>query len=167
MPRLVGLLLVHILGDLMKDRRQMVPITGLLATVVAAAYMVVQLSGQTTTPSADFTNAAVADVQDPQGRVVLSGRFQVAEEQDDDVERKATLAPTGVDTDAKGKAEIEFAMEAPASQEVEFSIRNVSPNSAFTLLIDGIPVVTATSDGRGRAEIDVDVQMPGTAASRP
>jgi hypothetical protein len=149
----------------MKDKRQMVPVAGLLATLVAAAYMV-QLSGQTPTPSADFTNAVVADVQDAQGRVVLSGRFQVVDEDDDDVERKATLAPTGVDADATGEAEVEFSKDAPANQEVEFSIRNVSPNTAFTFVIDGTPVATATADGRGRAEVEVEVRMPGTPASR-
>jgi hypothetical protein len=150
----------------MKNKRQMIPAVGLLATVIAAVYMVVQLSGQTTTPSADFTNAAVADVQDAQGRVVLSGRFQMADEDDDDVERKATLAPTSVDADATGEAEVEFSKDAPANQEVEFSIRNVTPNSAFTFVIDGTPVATATTDARGRAEVEVDVRMPGTTASR-
>ena len=144
----------------MKDKRQMVPLAGLLATLAAAAYMVVQLSGQTPTQSADFTNAAVADVQDAQGRVVLSGRFQVADEDDDDVERKAALAPTGLDADATGEAEVEFSKDAPATQEVEFSIRNVSPNTAFTFVIDGTPVATAKADARGRAEVEPDVRMP-------
>jgi hypothetical protein len=150
----------------MKDKRQMVPVAGLLATLAAAVYIVVQLSGQTPTPSADLTNAAVADVQDAQGRVVLSGRFQVTDEDDDDVERKATLAPAGVDADATGEAEVEFSKDAPANQEVEFSIRNVSPNTAFTFVIDGTAVATATADAHGRAEVEVDVRMPGTTASR-
>ena len=38
----------------------------------------------------------------------ISGQFQVADEDDDDVERKAVLAPTGVDADATGEAEVEF-----------------------------------------------------------
>jgi hypothetical protein len=154
------------LGDFMKDQRQMIPVVGLLATGVAAVYMVVQLKGQATAPSADFTNAALAEVRDAQGQVVLSGPFQVADEDDDDVERKAVLAPTGVDADATGEAEVEFSKDAPAVQEVEFSIRNVSPNTAFTFAIDGTTVATATADARGRTEIEVDVRMPGTTASR-
>ena len=150
----------------MNDKRQMVPVAGLFATLVAASYMVVQLSGQTATAGTDFTNAAVAEVQDAQGRVVLSGPFQLADEDDDDVERKAALVPTGVDTDATGEAEVEFSKDAPANQEVEFSIRNVSPNTAFTFVIDGTPVATATTDARGRAEVEVDARMPGTTASR-
>ncbi len=90
----------------MNDKRQMIPAVGLLATFVAAVYMVVQLSGQTTAPTGDFTNAAVAEVRDAQGQAVLSGQFQGSDEDDDDVERKAVLAPTGVDADAAGEAEV-------------------------------------------------------------
>jgi hypothetical protein len=150
----------------MKDKDQMIPVGGLLATIGAAVYMVVQLNGQAMAPSADFTNAVSAEVRDAQGQVVLSGQFQMADEGDDDVERKAVLAPTGIDADAAGEAEVEFSKDAPADQEVEFSIRNVWPNAAFTFVIDGTAVATATADERGRAEVEVDVRMPATPASR-
>jgi hypothetical protein len=151
----------------MRDKRQMIPAVGLLATVVAAVYMVVQLSAQMTSPTADFTNAALAEVRDAQGQVILSGQFQVAEEEDDDVvERKVVLAPTAVDADATGEAEVEFSKYAPAEQEVEFSVRNVSPGAVLTFAIDGTAVATAKADGRGRAEVELDVRMPGTTASR-
>lgn len=143
----------------MRDKRQMIPALGLLAIMVAAVYMVVQLNGQTPAITGDFTNAAVAEVRDAQGETVLSGQFQVADD-DDDVERKAVLAPKGADTDARGEAEVEFSKDAPATQEVEFSIRNVSPNATFTFVIDGTPVATAKADARGRAEVELDVRMP-------
>ena len=127
--------------------------------------MVVQLHGQATAPNADFTNATLAEVRDAQGQLVLSGQFQPADEDDDDVERKSVLAPTGVDADATGEAEVEFSKDAPANQEVEFSIRNVSPNAAFTFVIDGT-VVARRADARGRAEVEVDVRMPGTKRAR-
>jgi hypothetical protein len=60
--------------------------------------------------------------------------------QDDEIERKATLEPAGADTDAAGEAEVEFAKAAPASQEVEFSVRNVEPGVTFTFAIDGTDV---------------------------
>jgi hypothetical protein len=150
----------------MKDTRQFIPAAGLLATMAAAAYVVVQLNGQASAPTGNFTNAAFAEVRDAQGQVILSGQFQAVEEDDDDVERKATLAPTGLDADAVGEAEVEFAKNAPAKQEVEFSVRNVSPSTAFTFVIDGTVVATATADARGRAEVEVEVRMPGTGASR-
>jgi hypothetical protein len=160
MPRLILCALVKNLGGFMDDKRQIIPVAGLLATVIAAVYMVVQLSGQAGTPSGDFTNAQVAEVRDAQGQTVLSGQFQPADEEDDDVERKAVLAPTGVDADATGEAEVEFSKDAPADQEVEFSVRNVSPHAVLTFVIDGTAVATAKADASGRAELELDVRMP-------
>lgn len=148
------------------DKRQMIPAGGLLATVAAAAYMVVQLNGQAGQPTADLTNAALAEVRNAQGQVILSGQFQLVEEDDDDVERKAGLAPTGVDADATGEAEVEFSKTAPSEQEVEFSVQNVAAGAVLTFVIDGTQVATATADQRGRAEVDLDVRMPGATASR-
>lgn len=150
----------------MNDKRQLIPAAGLLATFTAAVYMVVQLNGQTASPTGDFTNAARAEVRDAQGQVILSGQFQRVDEEDDDIERKATLAPTGVDADAAGEAEVEFSKAAPAQQEVEFSVRNVAAGAVLTFAIDGTDVATATADRRGRAEVEVDVRMPGATASR-
>jgi hypothetical protein len=150
----------------MRDTRQMIPAFGLLATGAFAVYMVTQLNGQGTAPTADFTNAATAEVRDAQGQVVLRGQFVLADEEDDDVERKAVLEPTGIDADAAGEAEVEFSREAPATQEIEFSVRNLQPGVVFTFVIDGTDVATATSDRRGRAEVEFDVRMPARAASR-
>jgi hypothetical protein len=150
----------------MKDKRQIFPAAGLVATVAVAVYMVVQLNGQTPAAAGDFTNAAAAEVRDGNGQTVLSGQFQATDEDDDDVERKAVLAPAGADTDAAGEAEVEFSKDAPANQEVEFSISNVAANTAFTFVIDGTVVATGTSDDRGRAEVELDIRMPGTTASR-
>jgi hypothetical protein len=156
---------MQILGGMM-DKRQMIPAAGLLATLVASAYMVAQLNGQAGQPTIDLTNAALAEVRNAQGQVILSGQFQVVDEEDDDVERKATLAPTGVDADATGEAEIEFSKSAPAEQEVEFSVRNVAPGAVLTFVIDGTDVGTVTADRSGRAEVELDVRMPRAAASR-
>jgi hypothetical protein len=140
----------------------MIPVAGLFAILGVAAYMVVQLDGQAGTLTGNFTNASAAEVRDAQGQVVLNGQFQLVEEDDDDTERKAALAPTGVDADAAGEAEVEFTTTAPAEQEVEFSIRNVAPGAVYTFVIDGIEVGSATADSRGRAELEVDASMPGT-----
>ena len=150
----------------MHDTRQIIPVAGLLATMAAAVYMVVQLSAQGAIPAGDFTNAAVAEVRDAQGQVVLRGSFQQTDEADDDIERKAVLAVAGADADARGEAEVEFSKDAPAKQEVEFSVRNVAPGTVLTFAIDGVDVATATADGRGRAAVELDVAMPGTAAAR-
>ena len=143
----------------MNDKRQIIPIAGLLATIAIAIYLVVQLNAQATAPSGNLTNAAVAEVRNAQGQVVLQGQFAQADEDDDDVERKAVLKPTGLDADAAGAAEVEFARTSPAIQEVEFSISGVESGTAFTFVIDGQEIGTATADRRGRAELEVDVRM--------
>jgi hypothetical protein len=150
----------------MRDTRQAIPIVGFLATSAVAVYMVVQLSGQEARPTGDFTNAATAEVRDAQGQVVLRGQLLLIDEEDDDIERRAVLEPTGVDADAAGEAEVEFAKEAPTTQEIEFSVRNLQAGAAFTFVLDGIDVAAATSDRRGRADVEFEVQLPGTTASR-
>ena len=150
----------------MKDKRQIIPVAGLLATFAVTVYMVVQLSGQTPGPTGDFTNAALAEVRNAQGEVLLSGQFKPAVEEDDDIERKAVLAATGTDADATGEAEVEFSKASPAEQEVEFVVRNVQPGAVLTFVIDGREVATATVDSRGRGEVELDVRMPETTASR-
>ena len=90
---------------------------------------------------------------------MLQGQFEHTEDDDDDTERKATLKPTGIDADAAGEAEVEFAKSAPTAQEVEFSVRGLPPGTALAFVIDGQQVATATTDQRGRAEVELDVRM--------
>ena len=59
-----------------------------------------------------------------------------------------------------GEAEIEFAKTGATRQEVEFTVRNVDPGVNFTFVIDGIDVASATSNQRGRADVELDVRMP-------
>jgi hypothetical protein len=149
----------------MRNRVQLSPLVGLLATVGLAGFMGVQLDGQQATVApADYTKAVFAEVQDAQGLVVLRGEFALADEEDDDVERKATLAPTGVDADATGAAEVEFARTSPAVHEVEFTARNLQAGATFTFVIDGADVATATADRRGNAEIELEVGLPRPSA---
>ena len=150
----------------MTDKRQWISMTGLLTTIAVALYMVVQMRAQTGVPPADYSNATVAEVRDAQGQIVLSGKFVPVAEEDDDIERKATLEPVGADTDAAGEAEVEIAKAAPADQEIEFAIRNVQPGAVFTFMIDGREIGTATADRRGRAELEIDVAAAAGAVAR-
>ena len=143
--------------------RHGIRISGLLAMMAVAAGASVALHGQATARTADFTNAATAEVRDTQGQVVLRGQFVLADEDDDDIERQATLEPTGADDDATGEAEVEFSKASPAEQEIEFSVRNLQPGATFTFVIDGTDLATATANGRGRAEVELDIWIPGTA----
>jgi hypothetical protein len=150
----------------MTNKVQVIPVVGLLCTVAVAGYMVAQLNGQATALTGDYTNASVAEVRDAQGQIVLRGQFAVAEEEDDDMERKAALTQTGVDADATGEAEVEYAKAAPTVQEVEFAARNLQPGATFTFVIDGQDLATATADRSGNAEVELEVRLPGAPASR-
>ena len=149
---------------------QWIPVGGLMATTIAAGYMVVQLSAQSadrpTTQPVDFTNATMAQVKDAQGQLILEGTFMAPVEEDGGLERRAMLAPAGGDTDASGEAEVEYATGAPTVQEVEFSVENLTPGATFTFAIDGTDVASARADRRGRVEVERNVRMPGAAGSR-
>ena len=148
----------------MGETRQLIPAAGLVSTILAGAYMVVQLDGQAAVPPQDFSQAATAEVRD-RGQVLLRGEFVLQDEKDDDVERKAVLQPTGADPDAAGDAEVEYSPSKPATHEVEFAVRNVAPGTTLTFLIDGVTVGTATVNRQGRAEIDLNIRK-ATAPSR-
>ena len=145
--------------------RQWIPVGGLFATMFAAGLMVV-VSAQSATPQGDFTNAATAQVKDAQGQIILEGPFMMPVEEDGGLERRATLAPTGVDTDAAGEAEVEYATGTPTQQEVEFSVENLTPAATFTFAIDGTDVASAKTDRRGRVEVELNVRMPGASRTR-
>jgi hypothetical protein len=148
-------------------KRQILALAGLAATIAFAIYMVVQLNGQAApAPTGDFTNAAVAEVKDAQGAVVLQGHFAAADEDDDDVERKAALKPAGARPDAGGEAEVEFAKTSPVTQEIELAAHGLEPGGTYTFAIDGQDLATVTADKRGKAEVEIDVRLTG-AAPRP
>ena len=142
----------------MKNSR-LVPFGGLIA-IAAAASAAAPGNGQAPTPAGDFRNAAIAQVRDAQGQLVLQGHFSPPVEEDGGLERVAMLAAAGADTDAAGEAEVEYTNSAPLEQEVEFSVRNLAPAATFTFVIDGTEVATATTDRSGRAEVELDVQTP-------
>jgi hypothetical protein len=143
----------------MKTSRRLISFGGLIA--MAAAGSIVALNSQTPAPAADFRNAAIAQVRDAQGLVVLQGQFAPPVEEDGGLERIAILAAAGADTDAAGEAEVEYTTTSPIEQEVEFSVQNLAPATTFTFVIDGTDVATATTDRRGRAEVELDVPPTG------
>lgn len=146
----------------MGEKRQIIPLAGLLATMGIAAYMVVQMHGQAAL-AGDFSNAAVAEVRDAQGQVVLRGDFALTDEADDDIERRAVLAPLDGARGATGEAEVEISRTDASVQEVEFSVSGVAPNTALSFAIDGVQVAQGTADANGHLEVELDVAMPGTA----
>jgi hypothetical protein len=138
------------------------PVGALLVALAVTGCMTSRRAAQVTPgPAADFTSASQAEVRDAQGQVVLRGTFATVPEDDDDVERKASLSPTGVDPDATGEAEVELSGAGNGRvQEVEFAVRNVQPGAVFTLVIDGKVFATVTANAKGDADHEREVPLP-------
>jgi hypothetical protein len=149
----------------MLTARKAAPIAVIVAVIAVTGYAVARFNGQQAIPSADFRNAATAEIRDSTGKVVLRGTFMLVEEEDDDIERKAALAPT-TGGDVVGEAEVEFATEMPADQEVEFAARGLTVGATYTLVVDGREVASVAADPRGRIAIEINVPLPGAPSSR-
>jgi hypothetical protein len=144
----------------MLTARKAVPAVVIVAVIAVTGYVVARFNGQEPIQSADFRNAATAEIRDSTGQVVLRGTFKLVEEEDDDIERKAALAPT-TSGDLMGEAEVEFATEMPADQEVEFAARGLEVGATYTLVVDGREVASVVADPRGRIAIELEVPLPG------
>ena len=144
----------------MLTARKAVPAVVIVAVIAVTGYVVARFNGQEPIQSADFRNAATAEIRDSTGKVVLRGTFKLVEEEDDDIERKAALALTA-GGEVMGEAEVEFATEMPVDQEVEFAARGLEVGATYTLVVDGREVASVVADPRGRIAIELDVPLPG------
>jgi len=144
----------------MLTARKAVPAVVIVAVIAVTGYVVARFNGQEPIQSADFRNAATAEIRDSAGKVVLRGTFKLVEEEDDDIERKAALALT-TGGEIMGEAEVEFATEMPADQEVEFAARGLVVGATYTLVVDGREVASVVADPRGRIAFELEVPLPG------
>jgi hypothetical protein len=144
----------------MLSARRAVPAAVVVALITVTGYVVARFNGPQGIQSGDFRNAATAEVRNAQGEVVLRGTFKLVEEEDDDIERKAPLVAT-TGGEVMGEAEVEFATEMPADQEVEFAARGLVAGAMYTLVVDGREVGAVAANSRGRIAIELDVPLPG------
>ena len=133
---------------------------GLVATAGIAVAMVVHLSGQpASSVSGDFRNVSTAEVRDAQGQVLLRGTFAPVAGDENEVERKAALAPITTGSQATGDAEVEYQKDEPNMQEIEFQVTGVPARAIVTLVLDGRDVISATANDEGKAEAEVNVAV--------
>ncbi len=146
--------------------RELLQIAAIIAALVVAGYLAVRYNAQEPTiESADFRNAQTAEIRDEQGATILRGTFMLAEEEDDDIERKAALA-TLTSGEVMGEAEVEFATEIPVEQEVEFAARGLEAGATYTMIVDGREVARVNADERGRVAVEFDVPLPRAPSAR-
>ena len=114
----------------------------------------------------DLSRATVVQVRDASGQVVLQGQFGVDDE-NDETEREAKLAPTGVDPDAEGKAEADVPEAGRSSaQELEVEVNKLAPNARFVVVIDGRDIAPITTDARGHADVEWKDGAAGSGSGR-
>ena len=144
----------------MNKKLQIAAIAGLLAVIIVATATVVQLSGEPAAQiSGDFRNAAVAEVHNAQGQVLLRGEFAVVDADDaGEVERHATLTSSAQDVRATGEAEVEYQSDKPTEQEVELTVKGLTAGMDIVFVIDGQRVTTAKADKRGGVEVELAVK---------
>lgn len=132
---------------------------GVLTAALAIVLGVADLSGaRTIQVTGDFRNAAVAEVHDAQGQVLLRGQFAPIDADDKgEVERHAKLGAIAAGLTATGEAEVEYQADKPNEQEVEISVTGLAPGTAVAFVIDGQQITTGTADKRGRFEFEQKV----------
>ena len=147
------------------NKVQIAILSGLVAVIAAATVAVVQLDGEQASPiTGDFRNAAVAEVHDTQGHVLLRGTFAPVDSDDDgEIERLAKMSAASPEVTASGEAEVEYQTDAPSEQEVELTLTGVTAGAEINFVIDGQRVATATADRRGRVSIEVAVKAGGNS----
>ena len=104
----------------------------------------------------DLSNATTVEVKDSTGTVILRGHFVDSPEDDDDVERKATLTGSGTTAKATGVAEIEVSRtNNRLDQEVEVSVSNLAPGATYTVFVDAKRLGTLQTNKNGKAEMEL------------
>jgi hypothetical protein len=126
-----------------------VSVVALVGIVVLAGAMVSARQRVVTTLApavGDLATARTVElVQD--ARVLLSGTFATTSEEDDEVERTASLTSSG---SAKGVAEIEIERDGSSiKEEIELEARGLPADTNFVVRVDGQSAGTFTTNGRG------------------
>ena len=104
----------------------------------------------------DLSNATTVEVKDSTGTVVLRGHFVDSPEDDDDLERKATLTGSGTTANATGEAAIEVSRnDNRLDQEVEVSVSNLAPAATYTVFVDAKQLGTFQTNKNGKAEMEL------------
>ena len=144
----------------MAKKVHIVSIAGLIAIAAASSIAVAQLNGEAAQSIAgDFRNAAVAEVHDAQGQVLLRGSFAPVDTDDEgEIERLAPLTAVQSQVTAKGEAEVEYQTDTPTEQEVELSLSGLAAGTEIAFVIDGTKIGTAKADNRGRVSLELAVK---------
>ena len=140
--------------------KMMLPVVGmfLLGCVVVAAVTGEGREIKQPLPASldDLAAVRLVEVRDAGGQTVLGGSFTMATKKNGDVEGEVTLAATGVDADAAGKAEVEVSKrDGNVEKELEVEVSGLAPGATFNLFVDEQQAAVITTDPRGHAELEM------------
>ena len=139
--------------------RNTAAIGGVLAVAVAVGAIVQAGSSPAIQINGDLKNAAVAEVHDAQGQVLLRGNFVPVEADDQgEVERLAALSAIAPGVTGSGEAEVEYQTDDPNVQEVELVLSGMTPGLDVALVIDGARITAAKADRKGRVDVEIEVR---------
>ena len=131
-------------------------ISALIVAAAAVVYSNPQRTKQALPPALNrLSEARLVEVKDANDKVVLTGNLSTTSDTKNEIERTATLAGTGVDPDAKGKAEIELVKKDNgfAKEELEITVEQLAPAAGFKLYVDGNEVSAFTTSKGGKASL--------------
>ena len=146
--------------DTLTKRTRMTGLLGglLMAVTIASMWAQGTIAAEASLPAdvGDLSNASTVEIKDNSGAVVLRGHFVEIPEDDDDLERKATLAGSGVTAKATGEAEVEVSKtDNRLDQEVEVSVSNLAPGATYAVFIDAKQLGTFQTNQNGQAELEL------------
>ena len=130
----------------------------MVLTAVVAVLVERTFAAEASLPAdvADLSNASTVEIKDNVGAVVLRGHFVEVPEDDDDLERKATLARSGTAAKATGQAEVEVSKaNNRLDQEVEVSVSNLAPGATYAVFIDSKQLGTFQTNKNGKGELEL------------
>jgi hypothetical protein len=144
--------------------KRILPLVGMLLLCGYAAFAVIRNGNKVQkvkqdlpTSVSDLAAAKLIEIKDATGQLILSGNFIAENKQGGDIEGKALLTSTGVNATAKGEAEFEVSTNrhGGTEEELEVSVRKLTPSTSFSLFIDGRQVATFSTNLRGAAELEM------------
>jgi hypothetical protein len=144
--------------------KKILPLIGMLLLCGYAAFAVIRSGNKVQKvkqymPSSlsDLAAVKLVEIKDATGQLILSGNFIAENKQGGDIEGQALLTGTGVNAMAKGEAEFEVSRNkhGGTEEELEVSVRKLTPSTSFSLFIDGRQVATFSTNLRGAAELEM------------
>jgi hypothetical protein len=117
----------------------------------------------------DLSKVRSVEIQDAGGKTILRGSFQTEEDDEDQMEREATLESGTELSKAEGDAEIEIERQngAVIEQELKLDFDGLPPKSRFTVFLDGRETVSFRADEKGDADLQLTRGSPGQKEAAP